>query len=166
MREKALSFIFIIILCASLFGCSSDLADWEKIDLNCGTIKVPDTWSNSYVDERIYFYTQGNNGKDDILAFQSKSYSTFDDGISQPSGVVEKNAFSNKFQNLYTISSNVISNGTVYGEAMVSVDGTKAKMKYLDFCTDSDKTEVLIFVNDDKVKNDIYMQIAESFESF
>ena len=153
-----------MVLCVTLFGCSADFTDYKSINIKSGTIKVPNDWSLSYTDDDLMcFYYQSNDNNDNIFAFQSNSFSEFKDDASQPSGVVEKNAFSNEFQNLYTTSSIVISNGAIYGEAMVSIDGTKRKMKYLDF--GSEKGNFQLFVNTDRVDNETTMKIAESFES-
>ena len=111
----------------------------------------------------MYFYSDNANDKKNIYIFQSNSFSEFKDDSSYTVGIVETNAFSSQFQSLYTISSNVISNGAVYGEAMVSVDGTEQKMRFLDF--GSEKNEILLFVSSDNVNDETLMQIAESFES-
>ena len=111
----------------------------------------------------MYFYSDNANDKKNIYIFQSNSFSEFKDDSSYTAGIVETNAFSSQFQSLYTISSNVISNGAVYGEAMVSVDGTEQKMRFLDF--GSEKNEILLFVSSDNVNDETLMQIAESFES-
>lgn len=152
-----------MVLCVMLFGCNTNFSNWTSINIKCGTIKVPENWNVSYDENLMYFYSDNANDKKNIYIFQSNSFSEFKDDSSYTVGIVETNAFSNEFQNLYTISSNAISNGVVYGEAMVSIDGTKRKMKYLDF--GSDKTEIQLFVNTDRVDDETFMQIAKSFES-
>lgn len=92
----------------------------------------------------MYFYSDNANDKKNIYIFQSNSFSEFKDDSSYTVGIVETNAFSSQFQSLYTISSNVISNGAVYGEAMVSVDGTEQKMRFLDFGSEKMKSYYLL----------------------
>ena len=143
-------------------GCNFDAVNSKNINIKSGIICVPNNWSLSDNDDLMYFYCDNQDSKDSIVAFQSNSYSTFKDDSNQPAGVVETNAISNQFQNLYTISSNVISNGVIYGEAMVSVDGSEHKMYYLDF--NSDIQEVQLFVRPDKTTDKTIIKIAESFE--
>ncbi|HJI87160.1 MAG TPA: hypothetical protein OIM33_08100 [Ruminococcus bromii] len=161
--RKILSIFLVMVLCVMLFGCNTDFSNCTSINIRCGTIKVPENWDVSYAENLMYFYSDNANDKKNIYIFQSNSFSEFKDDSSYTAGIVETNAFSSQFQSLYTISSNVISNGAVYGEAMVSVDGTEQKMRFLDF--GSEKNEILLFVSSDNVNDETLMQIAESFES-
>ena len=161
--KNIVSIILVMVLCVMLFGCNSNISNWTSINIRCGTIKVPENWAVSYAEDLMYFHSKNADDKEHIYVFQSNSFSGFKDDSSFTVGAIETNAFSSKFQNLYTISSNVISNGTVYGEAMTSVDGIECKMRFLDF--GSNENEIQLFVRTDKVSNAIFMKIAESFVS-
>ena len=158
--KKIVSLILVIVLCVVLSGCNSATSNWTSININCGTIKVPENWSVSYYEDLMYFYDKNADGKENICMFQSNSYSEFKDSVCYSVGLVEANAFSSKFQSLYTISAGVFSNSAGYGEAMTSVDGVECKMRFLDFSYN--ENDIRFFVGTD-VSDEIFKEIAESF---
>lgn len=58
--------------------------------------------------------------------------------------------------------SSINPNCVIYGESMRIVNGTEYKMKFLDLGSKSN--EIQLFVRSDKVSDDIFMKIIESFE--
>lgn len=158
--KKIVSIILVIVLCVGLFGCNSATSNWTSININCGTIKVPENWAVSYYEDLMYFYDKNADDKENICMFQSNSYGGLKDDAHYTVGLVEANAFSSEFQNLYIISSCIISNGAIYGEAMTSVDGIERKMRFLDFSYN--ENDIQFFVSSD-VSDEIFKEIAESF---
>ena len=158
--KNIVSMILVIVLCVVLSGCNSATSNWTSIDIGCGTIKVPENWSVSYYEDLMYFYEKSADGKENIYMFQSNSYSGFKDDVCYSVGLVEANAFSSKFQSLYTISCGGTSNGALYGEDMTSIDGIERKMRFLDFSYN--ENDIQFFVSTD-VSDEIFKEIAESF---
>lgn len=161
--KKILSMFLVMVLCIISFGCNTNFSNWASINIRCGTIIVPENWVVSYAENLMYFYSNNADDKKNIYIFQSNSFSETKDDSSYTVGAIETNVFSSQFQSLYTISSNVISNGAVYGEAMVSIDGAEQKMRFLDL--GSEENEIQLFVSSDNVNDETFMQIAKSFES-
>lgn len=161
--KRIISVFLFLVLFTTFFGCTSKYMGWKEIEIKSGTIKVPEQWSVSYNNDLVYFFLGSPDKKDDVYIFQSNSFSEFKNNSDYAQGDVEPNIFSNKFQNLYTISSHVNSNGAIYGEAMVSDNDKKFKMKFL--ILESETNEVQLFVRNDKVSNETFMKIIESFKS-
>lgn len=161
--KKLLAIILAMALSAALFGCNFGTVGWRSVDIESGTIRVPKDWTLSYDNDLMYFYCGNDDSKDNVVAFQSNSFGDFKENTDKTEGIVESNAFSNQFQCLYTISSAVISNSAIYGEAMVSVDGTEYKMRYID--VSFYENYVQFFVRNDMVEEDTFMKIAKSYVS-
>lgn len=155
--KKSLLSVLLISLCIALVGCNMNTKDLQIVDIGIGKIDVPSSWTVDDSGDLLGFY-DGNK----ICAFQSNSFSDMQEISSVRSDTVfEINAYSDSFINDYTISSNVLSNGAIYGEAMVSADYVDQVMQYVEF-SDGENI-VLIFFAPDMVSDDSIMQIAQSF---
>lgn len=156
MKKSILS-IVLVLLCVALVACSTNDVDSQTVDIGVGKIDVPSSWTVDNSGDLLGFYDG-----DELCAFQSNAFSDFG-GLSsdKTASILEINAYSDSFINNYTISSNVLSNGAIYGEAMVSHDYVEEAMQYVEF--DDGENFVLLFFVPDMVSDDTIMQIAKSF---
>lgn len=162
MKKLILS---IVIIAASILccACGYDYSNWSEVEIyNNGTIKIPDNWKQGVHNHLIYFY----DDNDKIYLFESKCFPPLEEDINNGTlsidETIEANVFTEKFQALYLLNSNVLSNGAYYGKASTSVDGDIQTMNYLSFY--SDDQECIFYVNNN-VDEKILYQIAESYDS-
>lgn len=157
VMKKSILSILLILLCVVLVACNTNDVDFQSVDIGVGKIAVPSSWTVDNSGDLLGFYDG-----DELCAFQSNSFSA-PVGVSSNNleGIFEINDYSDSFKNIYTISSNGLSNGAIYGEAVVSADLAEQIMQYVEF--DDEENIVLLFFVPDMVSDDTIMQIAQSF---
>ncbi len=141
--------IIFIILGYKLTYIVTDILDlhlyfgWQEIKLNNSfSFKIPGNWVQGEKNGLIYFYdpdiksdeNSEYSQNDNIVLFQSKSDDMFAFGDAvEINKKTEKNILSDNFQSVVSLSGNVNSLGTVYGESIISVDNVTYKEDYIIF---------------------------------
>ncbi len=151
------SFIFALILCVVLAsaGCSNATTkNWQTISIpGCGTMKIPEDWQMFEEDDRIYIV----DADDRPIMIQTLSYCGSKDGQQGPA---ESNAYFENVTPMKYLSSAVLSNCAVYGEMLVSYEGTQSTKLFLDVGYDP---SIEFIVWDETVDMDMLVTIAETF---
>ena len=150
-------------------GCERykyDYSNWITYELpNYHTFQYPDNWKKELTEDgSVYFYEEDNYDKKNIIAFQSRSYSSYsDEGFE---GITESNAYSENFKsiNIEYYAGGVIPN-VGYGTDKVSVNGIEKKMNYIYLQSQNldEDYDFKIYFTDD-VDIDTFMQIYNSCE--
>lgn len=140
----------------SLLGCFERQNNWKSIQFDdCGSLKIPQEWNVS--ENGGYIYVLNSELKPVMI--QSFSYSGFDDNQE---GKSEDNDFYT-VQNLKTVSSQVLSNGAVFGEAILLKNGIQIERLFIEI---GYERRILFIVWDDEINLDYLKRIANTFKSY
>lgn len=124
MKKTVLS-ILLLSLIMSVFGCSERSKESRKVEIKeCGTFEVSMDW-NLYEND-VYTYIVNSESKP--IMIQTFSFSGIDDNQQ---GKSESNDFF-AVQNLKTISSQVLSNGAVFGKAILLKNEIQVERLFLE----------------------------------
>ncbi len=153
--KKVLYFILTLSIVFAIVGCSrGPTKDWQTINFpECGTLKIPEDWRMFVQDDRAYIV----DADDRPIMIQTLSYCGSKDGQQGPA---ESNAYFENVTPMKYLSSAVLSNCAVYGEMLVSYEGTQSTKLFLDVGYDP---SIEFIVWDETVDMDMLVTIAETF---
>lgn len=142
--------IFIVLLLLFLNSCGQT-GNWKMIEIEgYGSIKVPESWKISIVDEFIYFSTEENGDSKNILV-QYRS----DKNINKHFAEIEE---------LMWLEDENFSNCTSVTKSEVHYrDGSSAEMFSLCFTGPNNYESTEFFCLDNSISEDILKKIANSY---
>lgn len=150
--------ITIKLLCAIIIvftACSTSQYDgWKTINIdNCGALKIPEEWLFYEENGFIYFTDVDANP----IMIQTFSYSGIDENQH---GKEESNKFFSKVINIKTLTSAVLSNGAIYGKALVEKDDCESEKYYLEL---GYERKILLIIWEETLNDELVKKIARSF---
>jgi hypothetical protein len=151
--KKTVLSILLLTFVMSVVGCSEQSKELRKVEVKeCGTFEVSMEW-NSY-ENNGYIYIVNSELKP--IMIRSFSFSGIDDNQQ---GKSELNDFF-AVQNLTTISSQVLSNGAVFGKAILLKNGIQVERLFLEIGCER---RALFIVWDESIDLVSLEEIASSF---
>ncbi len=149
----------MLILVFVFSGCNLYNYDgWQNVEIeNCGTFSIPGNWSYFIEDDKYHFVDENSNP----MMIQTYSFAGFDENEQ---GQKESNAFFEEVQCLQTLSSAVLSNGSIYGKVQMLCNGQESEKFYINLDTE-DGSAILFIFWDNSIDKDMVEKIANSFVS-
>lgn len=143
--KRILFTLLVFVLCVMLTGCFTSYICWQNVELYSNiTLRMPMGWS-SFVEEGL-IYILNENSEPVMIEFKEV-------------GVSESNKYYKDFVYEDFITSNVNSNGVIYGKAMIRYENNCLQLDYM-FCNGID-----FIVWDKTLPQDVLVKISKSYNA-
>ena len=158
MKKLTYKIVAFTLLLSMLFvcGCADATKSWAVVELeNYGTLKLPENWTLKQSDGRYYIFDDTSSP----VMIQTLSKCGIKD---YQSGRVETNDYYT-IRNLKCLSSEVLSNGAVYGTFKSIKNDVECEVPFLELGSGGDT--VTFVVDSTKINMEYLKQIAGTFVS-
>ena len=143
--KRILFTLLVFVLCVMLTGCFTSYIGWQNVELYSNiTLRMPMGWS-SFVEEDL-IYILNENSEPVMIEFKEV-------------GVSESNKYYKDFVYEDFITSNVNSNGVIYGKAKIRYENNCLQLDYM-FCNGID-----FIVWDKTLPQDVLVKISKSYNA-
>ena len=148
--KRILSLFLLCLVIFSLTACASDTDDWQKVILNCGTMKVPEEWIVVREDEILYIYDEDWN------PIMIEVYPTYGFGS-------KTNKHYKDYVFVDTVTSACYSNSAIFGSCLISYHGETSEKLYIYLNYGEEQTEFIIW--DESITVDMQKKIAKTYSN-